>query len=309
MNVYCDVPTFQSMAYGIPIPRLLGLNTRLASAQAAGNTTLNVVSSAGIINPGDMIYILDGPNSEAILTDMTNPAPTTTTIKLANPTAFTHASGISVSSPGRSGQALAALLIRASGMIESFCKQGTLTDRGLFSKQRTETVELDTSLAYIDEFQSVVFRPAWFPVTNVASAQIILPGGGSVPLDTTNMQYDRNQQRVTFPQAQPIQGIQSVPAWTLQGQPIQRGMQGWLTITYTSGVSASAIPAALQEACILFTQEILSWAQNPTGAQQVRRGDASFVQFMRGRDKESTADGAFAKQAKERLMEYKSKYR
>jgi hypothetical protein len=307
-DCFVDVPTFKAAAFGIPTPNMIGLNSRLTAQANAGATLLSVVASNGIINPGDTIFILDGPNSEILMSDPTTPAPQTNQVKLLQPTQFQHGVGVSISSPGQKQTALAEVLLRASWMVEDWCKQGTLTDRSIFQKTRTVTYELDTPWSYVDQYQSLVLRAAWFPVNSVTSATLQTIDGATIAVATANAVYDANLQRVTFPQSQPVVGQQQLSGWQLEGMPLERGMQGWLTATFSSGFAANAIPSAIQEATILFAQEILAWGQNPTGAAMVRRGDVTLMQQGRGKDSESSADGSFAKQAKERLEPWRSKF-
>jgi hypothetical protein len=309
-DCFVDVATFKAMAFGIPTPNMLGLNTRLAAPVAGGATLLTVTTSAGIINPGDSIFILDGPNSEILMSDPTTPAPQANQVKLLQPTQWAHGVGVSVSSPGRKQVALADILLRASWMVEDYCKQGTLTDRSLFQQTRTVTYELDTPWAYVDQYQSLVLRAAWFPVNSVSSATLQTIDGATIAVATANAVYDANLQRVTFPQAQPVVGQQQLAGWQLEGMPLERGMQGWLTVTFSSGFAANAVPSAVQEATVLFAQEILAWGQNPTGAAMIRRGDVTIQQQIRsiGKSGENSADGTYAKQAKERLDPWRNKF-
>ncbi len=307
-DCYCDIPTFKAATFGIPTPGLMGLNTRLAAQANPNDTTLQVVSSSGIVHPGDSIYLLDGANSEVLMSDPSTPAPVTNQVKLLEPVQFQHAAGISVSSPGRGGNSLAEILLRASTLINNFCRQGTVKDRSLFEKTRTETYELDTPWAYVDEYQSLVMRALWFPINSISSATIQVPGGGSIGIATANAVFDVNTQRVTFPQVQPATGVQILQGWQLASVPFQRGMQGWLQVTFSSGFASNAIPDEIQEAAILFTQEILGYAQNPTGAAMIRRGDVTLMQQGRGSAKEKSSDGQYAKAAKDLLLPWQSKF-
>lgn len=307
VNVYTDVMTFKARTFGIPTPGLIGVNTRLQSGIAAGVSSLPVVSSAKITQAGDNIYILDGPNTEVIPSSLTTPAPDANHIALSAPTAFTHAAGINVSSPGsKTPQALAELLIRASGMMEDYCRQGNLTDHGLFQKSRALNIELDTPWALVDVDYNVVFRPLWIPVTSIASASVLSSDGNITPLDITNAVYDAGQQRVTFPRSQASSGTQFIPGSNLEGFYLERGMKGWLQVTFTSGVTASAVPNSLVEACTLFTMELLGFAQNPAGAAEVRRGDAQTMFRQRGDVKNS--DGIYANNARALLDEWRLNY-
>lgn len=305
----CYVPnlqTFQDTAVGTMTAPFIGLNTFLNGAQASGLSTLTVVSSVGV-QPGQYLWLLDGPNTEQVQAAFAAPAPSNTSLALVNPTANSHGSGVNVVGPGNKGS-LAALFVRASGLLEDFCLQGNLTDRGLFLKAHSEKLELMTSRAHVDPNYSIVARPRWFPVASVSSAAVELVPGSSVALDNTIVEYDGNLQRLTWPQAQTPLGVQSLLGWQLQGLPIQRNDQAWLSLTYSAGLDPNNMPPTVIEAAILFTMELLTYVQNPTGAAIVRRGDAEIIQRLRGRDTESTFDGIFAARAKQLMTPYRAKF-
>lgn len=305
----CYVPnlqTFQDGAVGSMTAPFIGLNTFLNGAQASGLSTLTVVSSVGV-QVGQYLWILDGPNTEQVQASLTAPAPSATTIALVNPTANSHGSGVNLLGPGNKGS-LAALFVRASGLMEDFCLQGNLFDRGLYLKSHTEKLEMMTPRAHVDPNYSIIARPRWFPVVSVASAAVEYLPGSSVALSTTALEFDGNTQRITWPQAQTPLGVQSLMGWQLQGLPIQRSDQAWLSLTYTAGIDPTNVPPTVTEAAILFTLELLTYVQNPTGAAIVRRGDAEIIQRLRGRDTESTFDGIFAARAKQLLTPLRARF-
>lgn len=301
-----NVQTFQEVALGIMTAPLLGLNTYLNGTMTAGVSTLTVLTSVGV-QPGQNLWILDGPNTEQVQASLSNPAPTTTSVALLNPTLNTHASGVNLAGPGSKGS-LPALFVRASTLMEEYCLQGNLADRGLFLTARSEKLEFMTNRAHVDTNYSIVARPRWFPVVSVTSAAVEVMPGSATALSTTTVEYDGNLQRLTWPQAQTPLGVQSLMGWQLTGLPIARSDQAWLALSYTAGVSPTNVPYVIIEAATLFTMELLTYMQNPTGAAIVRRGDAEIIQRLRGRDQESTYDGIFANRAKQLLVPFRAKF-
>jgi hypothetical protein len=76
-------------------------------------------------------------------------------------------------------------------------------------------------------------------------------------------------------------------------------------LTYTAGYAQAAMPQDIQYAAALATQEWLGYAQNPTGAAQLRQGGVEIMQRLKGSGgKESSVDSILLSQAKVILLPY-----
>lgn len=294
-NAYVDVPTLLAAAPSIPTGGLLGCNTQLSAATLAGVTALPVLASANC-SPSQLVYILDGSNTEIVQASASTPTPDATHITLASATTLPHSAGASVSTAGVQG-ALAQTILQASGWLEGYCQQGTPGDRGLLSKSRTEKLRMPTTRAYVDSWGSLVVRPRYFPVTAVAALALQYNASASMALDPTQIMLEGTERSFTVP-------ILKAPGGTvgnlalLYGPPVDRGDQGWVNLTYTAGYSWPNLPWDLQSAAIFAAQEFLSYLLNPTGAAIIRQGDMMLVQRQRGSGgKESSIHGLFMSQA------------
>jgi hypothetical protein len=312
-NCYVDVPGFVASNPVVPVAQLLGGNTRLSAAVAVGATSLPVTNSGGF-TASQLVYILDGPNSELVFADATNPTPSGATLTIAANTAggtglqFAHNAGVSVSSGGVSGD-LGDILLTASAWAENYCNAGSPSDRGFFSTSRSETIQAPSSRAYIDRSYGLTLRPSWFPVTAITSVQLeSSPGVGVVAYDPSLAEFDTSAQRLVFPLLIPL-SVPSPGYPTLTGWYISRSQPLWARITYTAGFPQDALPYDFMRAVALIAREYVSYVMNPTGAALVRTGDAQIMQRLRGSgNRESSADGIFLTQAKALLTPYKATF-
>lgn len=313
-NCYVDVPGFLASNPVLPeVNGLLGGNTRLAQSAAVGATSLTVTSSAKF-TASQIVYVLDGPNSELVFADATNPAPNSTTLVIAANTdggtgfQFQHNAGVSLSSGGANGD-LGALLLAASVWAENYCAAGSPSDRGFFQATRTEVLPLPSTRAYIDRAYGLTLRPSWFPVTALTSVSLeTAPGVSVYGYDPTQAEFETNGQRITIPQLTPL-AVPSPGYPTLNGWFVSRAAAQWARLTYTAGFAQSALPYDLTWAVALIARELVSYALNPTGAALVRQGDVQIMQRLRGSgNRESSSDGVFMGQAKALLTPYKALY-
>src|SRR5512143_2068942 len=135
-SAYIDIAGYQQAPHGQETATLLGLNTTTGggATQAAGVTSLVVSSSTGWA--AGSCWILDGPYSQIVT--VTGSADSTHLTLAGTGTAYAHAAGVSVSQAGASG-CLAATILRACGIIENYCQQGSMGgDRSLYAVARTE---------------------------------------------------------------------------------------------------------------------------------------------------------------------------
>lgn len=311
-NCYLDVPGFQAAQPSLSLAGLLGGNTRLTTGCAVGGTSLVVVNS-GNFQPNDLVYILDGALSEVVFAASTGVTPDQTHLVLgANSaggtgTQYAHAAMVSVSSGGAAG-ALGDLLLSASSLVEEYCNQGSMNDRGFYLATRTEKLEMPTSRAFLDRQYGLVLRPHWFPLVTLTS--VILENGPSVAtqaqFDASLAEYDTDGQVVTIPYMVPLATPTLYP-WA--GAVLSRQMRQWANITYTAGFAPGAMPWQFQRAVSLVAREFLAYAENPTGAAMIRQGDVQLMQRLRGSGgRESSADGLFLAQAKAMLDPYRAKF-
>jgi hypothetical protein len=310
LNCYLDVPGFLASQPALPLSDVLTGNSVLAAAVLAGATALTVQSAVGYgggvgFQAGFPVYILDGPNTEVV--QVLSVSGVTLTLG-ANETntgttgcAFPHAAGVSVSSGGPLG-ALGDTLLAASSWAEEFCQQGSPTDRGFFSTSRTEKLPMPSTRAYVDRDFGLVLRPHWYPVTAVTAISIEFSPGTGTTFDPTQAEFDTSGLYVKVPQLTPVSG--GYP--TLGGFTFyNRGATMWASLTYTAGFAQQAVPWNFRRAVSFAAREYLAYAQNPTGAAEVRQGDVMIMARMRGSaGKESSADSVFMTQAKTLLQPY-----
>lgn len=294
---YVDVPFFVAAGIGGPVKQFLGGNATINAPVLAGAQTIPVTQTKGFL-PGQAVYVLDGPNSEVAYATAA-PATDDTHLAISSGLLAGHGVGVSVSG-GTPRGALGQMLLNASALAEAICLQGNLIDRGLFALARTETIQMPTTRAYLDDQLGLRAWPRWFPVTAVSAATLVLGLGDTQQLDATQAFVDSTQRHVVFPIVLPL-GSQSVP-W-LAGPPLQRGDYALLQLTYTAGFAAGAVPSDFALACAWIAQELLMHHENPTGAADIQQGDVRLTQRLRGSGgKESQSDSLFLAQAR-RLLE------
>lgn len=297
---YLDTPGYLRSAANQETASLLGLNTTTAGViQPAGTTTLAVASSTGWA--AGAAWILDGPNGE--MAQVTG-SPDGTHLTLAAPgTAFAHAAGVSVSQAETAG-ALAELILRASGWIENYCRQGARGgDRGLFAISRTERWTMPSTRAHIDRDGVLVVRPGHFPVQSVSALSVELGQGQSLAFDISQLELPTDGRLVELPYligASPSVGQQLL----LETRGLSRARRQWAVLTYIGGFNAGAVPFEVQQACAWVVSDILGYRQNPAGAAELRLGKKEVVTRLRG---DLSGDSILLLQAKAVLEAYKER--
>lgn len=292
-SAYLDISDYLRAATNQETASLLGLNTTLAAGVAAGALTLPVASSVGWA--AGPIWLLDGPWAErAQLTG----APDGATLTLATPgVTLAHGAGVSVSQAGPSG-ALAEVILRASGWIENYCRQGGPGDRALFALPRTERWRLPGPRAWLEPDGALAVRVGHFPVQAVTTLSVETAPGAALALDVSQVELASDGRLIELPPSA------LVPSGAIAPPPgLSRGGKGWLSVTYTGGpVTPGATPYDLRQACIWVVSELLSQRRNPTGAAAVRMG--SFELQARPRT-DPTGDSLLLIQAKAALQPYR----
>ncbi len=256
---YLRAPTNQETA------ALLGLNTTLTGAVAAGALTLPVASPVGWAS--GPVWLLDGPWAEvAQVTGSLDGA----TLTLAAPgVTQAHAAGVSVSQAGPAG-ALAEIILSASAWIENYCRQGAQGDRSLFALPRVERWGLPGPRAWLEPDGALVMRPGHFPIQSVTALSVETSPGAALALDTTQAELPTDGRLIELPSTA-LSGA-TIGAANLS-PALARGGRAWLSLSYTGGpATPGAIPYDLRQACLWVVSDLLAQRRNPTGAAAVRMG-------------------------------------
>lgn len=259
ISAYLDVAGYLRAATNQETASLLGLNTTLGGATtlAAGTASLPVAASTGWL--AGSLWLLDGPWSEVV--QVTGSADSTH-LTLAMPgTRWPHAPGVSASQAGAAGS-LAETILRASAWIEGYCQQGTSADRSLYALSRTEQWSMPGSRAWIDRDVVAVVRPGHFPVQTVSALTLDQGDPGAFALDVAQVRLSSDGRLIEVPL---LANVNSPLA-------LSRSRRAWISVTYSGGVTSSAMPYDLWQACIWITSELLAERRNPSGAARIRQG-------------------------------------
>ncbi len=297
-SAYLDVPAYLRAATNHETASLLGLATTIggSSTVAAGTTSLPVASSTGWAS--GPLWLLDGPSSEVCQVIASADG---THVTLAAPgTQFDHVPGVSASQGGASG-ALAETILRASAWIENYCRQGSgATDRSLFAIPRSERWGMPSLRAYLDRDGVLVIRPGHFPIQSIASVAVELGQGQSVTLDATQAELPSSGRLIELPHR--LWSTPSPGQLLVLENGLSRGRRQWVTLTYTAGLTPSAVPYDIQLACVWVTSELLAERRNPTGAASMRQGKFQLDARLRG---DTSGDSILLLQAKHALDPYR----
>lgn len=295
MSAYIDVPTYLRAPTGQEAASLLGLNTTIGggSSVPAGTLSLPVVASAGWA--AGPLWLLDGPSAEVA---QVTGAADATHLTLATPgTTLSHAPGASASQAGVGGS-LAEVILRASAWIENYCQQGTAPDRSLFALSRTEKWSMPGRRALLDVDGTLVMRPGHFPVQSVAALTMLLPSGAVQSVDVSLAQVSGEGRLIETPLV-----FTGAAPGALMPTAVSRAGRQWVSVTYTGGFAAGAVPYDIQQACVWMVSELLSARRNPSGAATVKQGTTELV-ARPWRD--TTGDSILLVQAKAALAAWRS---
>ena len=299
-SAYLDVPAYLRAATNQETVSLLGLDTTIAGGTAtpAGVTTLPVAASAGWA--AGPLWLLDGPYSE--VAQVAGSADGTHLTLAAPGTRFAHNPGVSASQAGTAGS-LAEILLRASAWIDGYCRQGSgATDRALFAVARTERWGMPSARAALDRDNVLLVRPGHFPVQSVAALAVESLPGQSLSLDVTQLELPSNGRLIEVPLFAALATTAPGQPLPLAGAGLSRARRAWVTLTYTGGIAAGAVPYDVQQACIWVASELLAVRRNPSGAALVRQGKFELQARPRG---DTTADSILLHQAKAALEPYR----
>lgn len=279
-----DVLTFSNIAGQVETGSLVGGNSTIASpGVSAGAQSVPAVSGAASGFSGTfMLWILDGPNSEAIAGCTVS----TNTITVPSPgVTYAHAAGVSISSAGTAG-CLASMIARASREIETICKQGGdgATDRQLFAKSRTEMLSGPNSFrAAFDNEHGLRLRPYHFPITAVASLTVQFGAQSASSIDLTYQEIPDGARSLYIPLARTT-GTAPIAFYPYGVWP--RNLRFVATLSYTggpiSGSTTDSVPFDIKDALYLLLLDQVGRRENPQGAASVRRGDFQFEARLRG---------------------------
>lgn len=294
-NCYVDHFTYMRSPSGLEVASLLGNSMRLSNLHVVGATTLSVTPATTVdLLQYDRITIFDGPNSEVVMVNADTQQPTSSIVIQSPGLQFQHAAGTPCCSDGPLGS-LADQLMQASSWWEQ-----DFTYQSLFQATYTgEVLSLPSMQASIDNQRMLVFRPHHFPVTAVSSMVLQAIQSQTMTLDATQAFIDGNQQYVRVPVLNAVGPSSQV---FFPQQPFNRTKQQWLTISYTAGYAASALPLDIISAVISLASELLARRQNPTGADQIDFADKHLVQTLRG---DQTGESLHLKNARRIAARYK----
>lgn len=294
MDTYITPFDVARSPHGLEIGTLTGNLLRLSSTQPAGVSTLPVTPNTTVqLNPYDPIVLFDGSSSEEVTVSATV-APGQASIPLQSPTQFAHNGGTPICSDGPLGS-LAVQIVNASAWVEEICNQSlfqvTWTNEELF---------IPSMEAWVDNQSALGFKPHNFPVSAITAMSLKAQQSNPQTYDPTQAIIDSNHRLVKVPT---LVSVGSSPI-LYPGQPLSRRANMWLTITYTSGFTASTMPTIIKDSCILLLSDILSRRQNPTGADQINLGGKTLISVIRG---DTSGDSMWVKQAITKLSRYTRK--
>lgn len=296
-NTYIDAITYSKSATGLTLAPLYGNLARI-SACTQGATSLTVPALSVALAQYDEIYLFDGPNSETLQVGAGGAAQNATSIPLQAGTEYAHSGGQAYCTDGASGS-LGQALFESSRWVEDICYQSLYQ-----ATYTSEELSMPTPRASIDNQGGLNFRPLHFPVTALSALSVATSNSASaISYDTTEAQIDSLQRQVSVPILTPLNsGEQSL---TAQFSPaLSRSQKAWLTITYTAGFVASALPWVVTRAALLLTSEMFALLKNPIGVDSQKLGKQEYSFAIRG---DLSGDSLLVKQAKQLLQRYSSR--
>jgi len=278
---------------GLETASLLGNSGRLSSAIDVGATALPVTPATTVVlNQFDRITLFDGSTTEVVQVASTV-ATGQTSIPLLAGTQYAHAQYTPYCSDGGSGS-LADQIIDASTWLENICQQS------LFEQTYTDTLRMPSMRAAIDNEQQLAIRPRHFPVSSVAGLSVKSSQNTSIDYDAGQAIIDGTAQVVYVPALLSTGGGGTTYSLTAV-RPRTANM--WLTISYTAGYPAGAMPGDVREAATLLLSDILAKRMNPSGAFEVQMGK----RMVRvGPNTDMSGESTLVKRAKQLLQNYSS---
>ncbi len=296
---YISWINYSALPRGLVLSALIGNSLRLSNATNPFAVALPVTPALTTpLNPFDSITIYDGLSTETVQVGLVGASIGATSIPLLGAGCqFAHAQYTPCSSPGTLGD-------MGQGILEASRWLEDITHQSLFQTTYTnEILAMPSMRASIGNQSNLRFRPMHYPVTAL-SALSIQWGGTSTALsyDPTQATIDGQQRTVSVTSLIQLPGGSGPPTSPWPGQPFDRSAEAIVTISYTAGYAASAMPYAVSRACALLCNEVLAGLQeNPIGSDSIKQGDRMVTFTLRG---DLSGDSLLVKQATKLLMPY-----
>lgn len=292
-TAYIDVFTYTRAVTGLEIDSLVGCKGRISSAVLKNGTSLPVAPNTSIaLKQFDQVTVFDGLNTEVCMVG-TDTNVGATSIPLLTGLQFDHAQWTTYCTDGTMGS-LADELLEASQWIEN------ITQQSLYQQSYTsETLDIPSMRASIDNRGMLVFRPRHFPISAESGITIQSSVLDPVTYDETQIIMNGAKQVVKVPWLLATSvSNNSNAAW---GSPVDRsrGDNLFLLIDYTAGWSP--LPGDIRDCAVLLTSEILARRQNPSGAVSIRLGDK---QLQVSGSHDTIGESLLVKTAKQKLQPY-----
>lgn len=276
VSTYITAREFIANPTGLETASLIGNLDFLSGAHVQGATTLNVVKPIEVqLQNRDYVTIFDGSSSEQVLVAGTVNAGQTA-IPLVAGMLFAHADGTEYCTDGSQGS-LGKQIINASATLENICKQS------LFLTTYTgEVLRMPGLRASIDNQGHLNFRPRHFPIITETGMTIESSVGNAISYDATQIIIDSDLQVCGVPYVVVMAGSGGNGGTYSLYSRVSRRDQLILSITYSAGYTAAAMPGEVHEAAVLLTSDIIAKRINPQGAAETALGKRKNVATLRG---------------------------
>jgi len=303
VSTYLDFVQYQKAPTGLVTSGMVGNALRLSGAVVAGQTALPVMPASGGAGSGadlyqfDSIYLFDGSNSEVVTVAADAPFPVTSVTLQAPGFQFNHGQYVLCCSDGPDGS-LAEQIFTASRWIEDICYQA------LWQTVYTgEILTMPTMRAALTNQGGLHFRPRHFPITALSALTMQSTPNNIVAYDTSQAIIDSDQQTVDITDLVPLPNQQNTSQVTNPYTPpgVSRRSDAWLTLTYTAGFAAGALPWSVARACVLLTSDCMGQLSNPVGADTMHMGKRGINFMLRG---DFSGESLLRKQAMSLLAPY-----
>ncbi len=283
---------------GLEYSSLLGNSLRLSSAVVAGATSLPVqpagsggTSTNSDLSQFDLITIYDGLSSEQVMVASDTAFPASSIPLLAPGCLYAHAQYTPCSSKGVVGD-LGTEILKASAWLENITRQS------LWSTTQTETMNMPSMRASIDNQQVLRIRTKQYPITAVTGISIATNSSNAIAYDPTQAFIDANES-ISVPQL--LVNGPSSSTYSIITPQVSRQMNAYLSITYTAGYTSANMPMDVRDAAILLTSALLARRENPGGHDQVKEGQGMIVATLRG---DVSGESLLVKEARGKLANY-----
>ena len=303
VSTYLDFVQYQKAPTGLMTSGMVGNALRLSAAVVAGQTTLPVMPASGgtdsnaDLSQFDSIYIFDGGSSEIVTLAADAPFPAASVTIRAPGFLYNHDQYVLCCSDGPDGS-LAEQIFTASRWIEDICYQA------LWQTTYTgEILTMPTMRAALTNRGGLHFRPRHFPITALSALSMQSTANNVVAYDTSQAIIDSDQQTVDITDLVPLSNQQNNSQVTNPYTPpgVSRRTDAWLTLTYTAGFAAGALPRSVARACVLLTSDCMGQISNPMGADSMRMGKRGINFMLRG---DFSGESLLRKQAMSLLAPY-----